>query len=294
MPPRAARFVEHQDGLPPGTISRIVVHAYQGPPAAPGRHAVLLYSPGSGDMRSASTTLLENLASEGFVVAAIDHTHEADVVEFPAGHLVKGSFVDTGRASNTRELAVRVADARFVVNELGAISQHGLLRNRLDLSAIGMFGHSLGGATAAATMLIDTRIKAGADLDGSLYGPVASEGLARPFMFVGSSLPRPDFPVDPSMRSFYAHLRGPRVGLQLAAGAHQTFTDLAQFKVQLPPPSAALIGNVGTINPILAERTVTSYLKAFFGRYLSQRPAPLLAGTAGPGLKLIGVKQHRT
>ncbi|MFF2161742.1 hypothetical protein ACFVWP_13655 [Streptomyces sp. NPDC058175] len=41
-----------------------------------------------------------------------------------------------------------------------------------------MFGHSLGGDTAA-----DHRIMAGADLDGSLDGPAATTGLdRRPFL----------------------------------------------------------------------------------------------------------------
>ena len=49
-----------------------------------------------------------------------------------------------------------------------------------------MFGHSLGGATAAAAMLEDQRIKAGVNLDGTLFGPVVNAGLDRPFMLVAA------------------------------------------------------------------------------------------------------------
>ncbi|MFD4708962.1 hypothetical protein ACFWN5_04570 [Streptomyces sp. NPDC058430] len=54
---------------------------------------------------------------------------------------------------------------------------HGLC-GALDLRRTGMFGHALGGGTAA-----DHRIMAGADLDESLDGPAATTGLdRRPFL----------------------------------------------------------------------------------------------------------------
>ena len=49
-----------------------------------------------------------------------------------------------------------------------------------------MFGHSMGGATAAATMRLDRRLAAGVDLDGTLYGPVVGAGLPRPFLLMSS------------------------------------------------------------------------------------------------------------
>jgi len=57
-----------------------------------------------------------------------------------------------------------------------------------------MFGHSLGGATAAAAMLDDQRIKAGVNLDGTLFGPVVNAGLDRPFMLVGADAIRTPAP----------------------------------------------------------------------------------------------------
>ena len=51
---------------------------------------------------------------------------------------------------------------------------------RLDLGHVGMFGHSLGGAAAASSMLVDPRIDAGADLDGVLFGAARSHRLSRP------------------------------------------------------------------------------------------------------------------
>lgn len=47
-----------------------------------------------------------------------------------------------------------------------------------------MFGHSFGGATTAAAMHADPRIKAGINLDGSLYGPVTTVGLDQPYLLI--------------------------------------------------------------------------------------------------------------
>jgi predicted dienelactone hydrolase len=122
---------------------------------------------------------VEELASQGYIVVTIDHTHDAGDVEFPGGRVetlfLPGEITDSVTA---QALAVREADSRFVLDQLAAINAgrnpdvdklplpRGL-RGALDLSRTGMFGHSLGGATAAATMHDDPRVKAGIDMYGS-------------------------------------------------------------------------------------------------------------------------------
>ena len=76
-----------------------------------------------------------------------------------------------------------------MLDHLAQLDTSGRFRGRLDLHAVGMFGFSLGGATAAAAMLVDPRLRAGVDLDGSIYGPVARLGLARPFLLMLASPP---------------------------------------------------------------------------------------------------------
>src|SRR5207302_5407942 len=86
-PAKLAAALEAADHLPAGTIAGIRTHAHLDASISSGRHPVLLYSPGSTEMRSDATALVEDLASEGYVVVAIDHTHEAQLVEFPGGRL---------------------------------------------------------------------------------------------------------------------------------------------------------------------------------------------------------------
>jgi dienelactone hydrolase len=275
MTPRTAAFVEHVDHAPAGLIASVRTRAHTGAPVAAGKHAVVLFSPGSGGLRSGDTALVEDLASAGYVVAAIDHTHEASVVEFPGGRLVRGTFVDTGAASNTRAVAIRVADVRFVIDRLARLATQGRFRGRLDVGRVGMFGFSLGGATAAAAMRVDPRIAAGADLDGSIYGPVAREGLARPFLLM---LTPPDLRFDPSIRSLWSHLTGPRIALTFAHSQHESFDDLVWVKPQLAralPALARQIDDVGTIDASFAVRAESGDLIAFFDRYLRGRAGKL-------------------
>jgi alpha-beta hydrolase superfamily lysophospholipase len=148
---------------------------------------VVLYSPGLGGTRDSSTVLVEELVSRGYMVATIDHVHDSGAVEFPDGRVEVGSLTPDVAAQS---VAVRVADTRFVLNTLRALNAGGNpdaehrplpngLRGALNLSVVGMFGHSLGGATAAEAMFEDRRIKAGVNLDGTLsvrWSPPVSTG----------------------------------------------------------------------------------------------------------------------
>lgn len=289
MPRRVATMMEREVHVPLGTISRIRTRARVAAPVAPGAHPVLLYSPGSTEMRSDATALVENLASEGFVVVTIDHTHESQLVEFPSGQIVRGTFVDTGPASNMRAISVRVADARFVLNQLAGLDRRGFFAGRLDLARVGMFGFSLGGATAAATMLADPRVKAGADLDGSIYGRVIRKGLRRPFLLMLSPIPTAikqrcgarcahlsEFHF---FRTFYSHLRGPRYAVELRRSGHESFEDSVWIKPQLEAiaPAVARELQAGSIKARTAVSTVSGYLSAFFDRCLRGRGDPVLS-----------------
>ena len=171
MPPAVARFLASSAGVQPALLESVKLDATAD--AAPltrrGGWPVVLFSPGFGVERELYAGLVEDLASHGYVVVAIDHPHDAGIVEFPDGHVV----VPSSQMDITAALSVRVADTRFVLTELARLDRCGFFAGRLDLGHVGMFGHSLGGAAAASTMLVDPRIDAGADLDGVLFGAPA-------------------------------------------------------------------------------------------------------------------------
>ena len=143
-----------------------------------------------------------------------------------------------------------------------------------------MFGWSLGGATAAATMLDDPRVRAGVDLDGTVFGPVTTADLSRPLLLTSSQNHSRDN--DPSWTSFWANLRGWRLDLRLVGSAHGSYSDAES----LLPPLAGLLGltpdqlaqQVGTIDPQRATAIERVCLSAFFDQQLRHRHSRLLDG----------------
>ncbi|MBC7925205.1 MAG: hypothetical protein H7039_06065 [Bryobacteraceae bacterium] len=153
---------------------------------------VVVFSPGYGAPRAFYTSLVTGLASKGFVVLAIDHPYEAAVTELADGRIAttveKFSNSDPDRRMfMTEHLDLRAADVTFVLDQLSRPGVLGRsLYDHLELERIAAIGHSFGGATAAVAMDRDTRIKAAANIDGSLYGSISAKRLRRPFLLLES------------------------------------------------------------------------------------------------------------
>jgi predicted dienelactone hydrolase len=274
-----------------GSLNVPTTAGHLGAPVDPsaGKLPVLLYSTGLHSDRAMGTALVEDLASRGYLVVAIDHTHDASEVQFPSGRLETDTMPSNAHSSNT--LAVRAADTHFVINQLAAIAagkdpdvDHaplpaGLARD-VDMTRIGMFGWSLGGAAVATSMQLDSRIDAGADLDGQFFGPATSKNLNRPFLlFSSQNHNRND---DSSWATFWSHLHGQRYDLKLAGAQHLSFSD---NEVMLPQ-AARVLGisptqlrqEVGTIDPNRAISIQRTYLAAFFDQELRHQHSTLLEG----------------
>jgi predicted dienelactone hydrolase len=279
LPPAVARFLAASAGVQPALLESVKLDAFvdASPLARRGGWPVVLFSPGFGVERELYAGLVEDLASHGYVVVAIDHPHDAGIVEFPDGRVVRvGAQMDMGEA-----LAVRVADVRFVLTELAGLDRAGFFAGRLDLGHVGMFGHSLGGAAAASAMLVDRRIDAGADLDGVLFGAARLRGLSRPFMLMSGE---PGFAADPNRAGFWRRLRAPHYAVDIKGAQHFAFSDLAFFAPELTRANprvgvGSLVGNIGGPATLAAER---AYLVAFFDRFLRGSDEPLLGRTPGP------------
>ncbi|WP_409493212.1 alpha/beta hydrolase family protein [Amycolatopsis sp. cmx-11-12] len=309
--------------LPKGSVDFSTVRAH-GRTGAPvelrgGRRPVVLFSPGHFAPRALNTTLVEDLASHGSVVVTIDHTYESDV-DFPPSATHPGGRVEKRQVKlpaseaevvefNRTTIAARVADTRTVLDRLHVLASGrnpdagerrlpAGLADALDLTRVGMFGHSGGGATTAEAMYYDNRIKAGVVVDSHLgYGmgvsgpvlpPVATDGLDRPVLLFSSSgfnLTHRE-PADPSIASFWAHQRAWKRDLQLQKAKHISFADyesllpqiVASGVAKLPPdttPEQYLWGQIGTLSPGEAVGTSRAYLRAFFDLHLRHRPTGL-------------------
>ncbi|MCZ1008163.1 hydrolase [Streptomyces lydicus] len=272
------------------------------PPAAgraPGqRLPVVLYSPGVGDPRSFGSTLCDELASRGYAVVTIDHTYEAPAVEFPDGRLARSvlasELAKAQKSGRITELlkkvsGVRVADTRFVLDELaerGAASPlPSGLRRALDLHAVGMFGQSAGGFTAAQTMHDDRRIKAAVNLDGvmgytqrdddpSNPSTVGREGVDRPLLLMGMA--GNTHHTVASWGAVWRHSTGTWLrDLTLRGSRHASFTDaealVPQIARRVGLPRKEVTALIGTVDPARAVAAQRAYVSAFFDRWLRGR-----------------------
>ncbi|MBW7460383.1 hypothetical protein K0U00_40600, partial [Paenibacillus sepulcri] len=166
------------------------------------------------------------------------------------------------------------------------------LGEAMDLAHIGIFGHSAGGAAALQTMHDDSRIDAGILMDGTLgylpdsLLPVATEGLDRPFMLLGSGYYKEEGPdshlTRPDWKSLWEHSAGWKLDLNAPQGMHFTFTDypaiLPQLKEKLGLPDTVIQESIGTIDPAQAIAVQRDYVIAFFDRHLRYMSGDLLQG----------------
>jgi len=255
--------------VPEGTTidySAIETFERMGPPAARGRFPVVLYSPGLGDVRSWDSVLVDQLASEGYVVVTIDPTYDASAVEFPGGRVATSRLLQMYEQSvadgtqtrfiETVVAGTRFADTKFVLDSLTRLAggqdpdaEHAPLPAGLgavlDLGRVGMFGHSGGGFTTLETMYEDPRIKAGINMDGTLeydfgaptdtnLSPVAQHGLSKPFLILSSDAADACTSAhDPSCAAVLVHSTGWHADITLPGTLHGSLTDAEVLMPQL-------------------------------------------------------------
>ncbi|MFE6865880.1 alpha/beta hydrolase family protein [Kitasatospora sp. NPDC057692] len=249
-------------------------------PAA-GRHPLILLSPGFGMSRTTLTALGEEFASRGYAVAAVDSTYETSV-EFPGGRIESCRACgqeQTDPEFGAKSSRARAADLRFVIDRLTGPGHGGPVRGlSIDASRIGAAGHSIGGAAALEAMREDPRIKAAANLDGSIWIP-AGDDTGRPALLFGAGVgSSPE-----STRNWednWKRFTGPRYWVDLPAGGHLSFSDShwmvddLHLEEYLPP--GYYRESYGSVDSHRALAATRAYLGAFFDRHLLGRPAPLL------------------
>jgi dienelactone hydrolase len=129
------------------------------------------------------SALLQEIASHGYIVVGINRTYNALVSVFTDGRVIPANVTATTQLNG--EVSTWVDDTSFVVNQLELLnSGDDRFSGRLDLSRLGIFGHSYGGAIAVEFCRLDARCQAGINLDGSLRGGSANQGVSQPFMQV--------------------------------------------------------------------------------------------------------------
>ncbi|MGW4807682.1 alpha/beta hydrolase family protein [Kitasatospora sp. NPDC004272] len=248
--------------------------AVAGAPVADGaeRFPVVLFSPGSGGARTQNTAWAQELASHGYLVAALDHPYDSAAVVLDDGRTVRSATSSTGDRDADEKLAadwtaVRAADLGFVLTRLEGLDHDGAdpLAGRLDTGRVAAAGHSMGGAAALQAARRDARIGAVIDLDGFPHGPAAPE-LHQPVLaLVQETTPDTDPRYPPRLAEALAADTAPTYRLTVPGAAHLSFTDAPLYL----PPVPSLVGSLGRTG---APRLVAAATLAFLDATL--RPAP--------------------
>ena len=158
-------------------------------PEEDGRYPLILFSHGSTGVLESNTSSCEELASNGYVVIAVAHPYQAfftrnlenGQITLADSKFLKQVFTDNGSDDPVHEkeildasrewLDIRTADVNFVLDTLLEKARSGEEGpyQRIDSETIGLFGHSLGGATAVSVARQRSDIDAVIDLEGTMF-----------------------------------------------------------------------------------------------------------------------------
>ncbi|KAG4431664.1 hypothetical protein IFR05_012847 [Cadophora sp. M221] len=289
FPPQSLAYIAAQGGLPPGFPITVTTQAYLKAPISSGDFPVLIFSTGYGVSRLLYTVIAEDLSSLGYIVVVVDHPLDAEFIEYLDGRFV--NITDTNYEDFDAYipfLDARVQDVRTVLDSLSNttfISQIPGLKSRgkvqrLQTSKVGILGHSLGGATAAAAMLADKRFVAGVNLDGSIVGNVTSLGLSKPFLIIENEFHNRT--TDPTWAEFWTHLKGFKREIRVLKSQHGSYSDylvlldeLIAAGIPVPPEIKEGFGLIDGKRMLNIE---SAYVGAFFGKWFKGKNGKLLDG----------------
>ncbi len=261
---------------------------------------IILFNPAWQSRRTIDTFLTEDLASHGFVVAAIDHPYNAKLVSFPDGRVIAssspgniaypdGSSTGAVIATWDAELAKWEADERFVLDRLQEMSSTpgSIWFGRMNAQNSGAVGHSFGGAAGVQICAHDARVHGAINMDGWFFGAIHSRGANQPLLVMSASSLSPeknhsaetiaDQLDDRDAADVEASLR--RYGgyhLVLKGAQHDDFTDES-----LVSPVRRL-ANRGTIPAGQLQDIVRTYVLAFFDKTLRGKDPSILHETSSP------------
>jgi len=229
------------------------------------------------------STLAEDLASHGYVVVGFDAPYRTGRVVFPDGRMMGrternnpelclvGDRAQVQRCIG-RVMTAWIGDIAFVLDrlaQLNALDPSGRFTGRLDLTRVGVFGHSLGGAVAAQFCREDSRCKAGVDVDGAPHGSVIQAGLSQPFLFLlsdhGDEADAASVQIRADIQSLYDRIPPDRrLRVAIRGAFHFTFSDDgALLKSRVVRAVLRLSGNLGIDGR--RQLAVTAYcLRTFF------------------------------
>ncbi|KAM0262115.1 hypothetical protein ACHAQJ_001856 [Trichoderma viride] len=245
-------------------------------------YPLILFDPGFGESRLIYSAMARSLASHGYVVVSVDHPFDAPAVQFPDGTIIQGVDLDDSNLSVLQKvLKVRTDDISFII---GQLENQKIMKPLLadfpgiiNYNQLAIWGHSFGGATAAAVLHADRRVVGGLDLDGMLVDPILSTDITKPFILAGRKGHNAE---DPSWSQFWPHLKSKRMEIAIANTQHGAFKDDLMLLSTLNIPTnitTAIQETLGSIDPHQLDKDLNGILTAYFDLLFDGKKQPLQA-----------------
>jgi dienelactone hydrolase len=285
MDKRTAAALAAEWNLQPNFVDRVRTNASLGAPMENGEpFPLVLLEHGSGVVPAIYTVLAEGLASHGFVVAATNHPPDSLIAVFPDGREVRSKpYWPVNADRRTQGVAigrfaedVLVADVRFVLDKLQEMNaRDAFWHGHIDVSKIGIVGHSMGGTTAALATKEERRISAGINLDGSTFpgmnDDVRPVELNKPLLFIATE----EHASDPGARAReYSGSKSNTYYVVVPGSDHLSFTDARLIQSRFLEKSQE--NNISWERALLAVEITRSLVGEFLGKYLKGASAPAL------------------
>jgi Platelet-activating factor acetylhydrolase, isoform II len=266
-------------------------------------YPVVVFRSGIGALALDYSTIVEDLASHGYIVVGADAPYSTSVVVMPDGRVIHkttpGNPGDAPLPAAEQDsilehlIQVWTADTRFLlegVARLNADDSSGRFTGRIDLRTVGLAGHSFGGATAAQFCHDDPRCTAGIDIDGALYGSVAREGVDQPFLFLlsdhGDEWASPACTICTNIRTAAHPHPDDKLIVTLIGAHHFSFSDQGLTMSRIVLSVISTLGGPGGLDARTGLASTNRYVRQFFDVHLrgAQRDT-LYSGPLVPGAR---------
>ncbi len=248
---------------------------------ATGSFPVILFEHGFGVTAGSYQRMLLELVSHGYFVIAPGHPNIATTVIFNDGEI---ALLKAGRDALMFETAFQ--DTQFVLSKIDAIAS---TMPSINLTKIGMMGHSLGGATTVKTTRLNPHILAGISLDAPIshdtYDYDGDErsvsnldsdieldygsDFEKPFLHIFAGKPM----CDPSS----VHLKNNNFKAVIKGTEHNSFADhgILKSEISVFKEKGWHLG-AGNADASSYQTEMIQLIQSFFDKFLKSTPVDLM------------------
>ena len=255
-----------------------LVHPYEASGAKLADGTIVTILDDKGTMRSGITDVINEWGAEDSTMKQV--TEAASDAE--KERLMRG-YLDTLKHS-VQVVTRWTLDAKYALDHFPKDGAAGRIASKLDLTRLGVAGHSMGGVAGAQFCVEDRRCKAALNLDGiPQYGPMIDAKMPAPFLMVYSARPGRTGASD----IIYKRSASKYYRVDVNDTLHIDFSDMNFWGAPLRQRGA-----YGKIDPARAAAITRTVVREFFGQEILQQPSALLSGKQTmPDATVIQVKR---